>query len=320
MRLKPLIAPSAILLFAIAGTLAPVHAVPITYTVAATGTGSLGASTFTNALVTITLTGDTSGVTGTGPFFNAGPTTVNVAGIGTATFTNLIQVFDNLAGVAGIEDFGVNLDILDTSNAAFTSYDLKSAIGPLSGSSLFNPGALFPTDLGNFSLTSVGNSTFTAITQQLAVSNTATLSSPTGGNVAPGTSVTDGATVTGGAGQPVPTGTVTFFLCQPSQVTAGQGCVSGGTQIGAVKTLNASGQATSDATSNTTAIGQYCWRAQYSGDGFYAGSSHTDATGECFTTVGQAAVIPTLSEWGFALMAAVLLIYGVAMLRRRRLA
>lgn len=159
-----------------------------------------------------------------------------------------------------------------------------------------------------------------AIQLQAQVSNTATLSSPTGGNVAPGTSVTDGATVTGGVGQPVPTGTVTFFLCQPNQVTAGQGCVSGGTQVGAVKTLNASGQATSDAASNTTAIGQYCWRAGYSGDSFYSGSNHTDATGECFTTVQPAAAIPTLSEWGLALMAVALAISGVAMMRRRRLA
>jgi hypothetical protein len=41
---------------------------------------------------------------------------------------------------------------------------------------------------------------------------------------------------------------VAFFLCQPNEVTAGQGCVSGGTQIGAAKTLSG-GQATSDAAS-----------------------------------------------------------------------
>jgi uncharacterized repeat protein (TIGR01451 family) len=119
-------------------------------------------------------------------------------------------------------------------------------------------------------------------------SNTTTLSSPTGGNVGPGTSVTDGATVSGGAGQPTPTGTVTFFLCQPATVTANGGdCSIGGAQVGAVKTLNGSGQATSDATTNTTTDGKYCWRADYSGDANYNPSTHTDASGECFTVVGH---------------------------------
>ncbi|MCH8962971.1 MAG: tandem-95 repeat protein, partial [Bacteroidetes bacterium] len=44
-----------------------------------------------------------------------------------------------------------------------------------------------------------------------------------------------------------------------------------GTQIGVSKTLVA-GSATSDATTNTNAIGKYCWRAEYSGDSFYLSS------------------------------------------------
>src|SRR5262245_60094787 len=114
-------------------------------------------------------------------------------------------------------------------------------------------------------------------------SSTTTLSSQTGANVPPGTSVTDTATVSGGAGQPTPTGTVTFFLCQPNEVTAG-GCVTGGTAIGAAKSL-VNGQATSDGTTNTTVSGKYCWRAEYSGDGVYTASSHTDATDECFSVL-----------------------------------
>lgn len=166
MRLKPVIALSVILLFGAAAA----HAVPITYTVAATGTGSLGASSFTNALVTITLTADTSTVThpfGV-TFNNSGPATVDVAGIGTATLTDNFIVFDNQAGgpggigAAGIEDNTIFLNLLDTANAAFASYDLKSAIGPITGTALFNAGNLFPTNRGDFTLTSVGDSTFTA--------------------------------------------------------------------------------------------------------------------------------------------------------------
>src|SRR3954453_9911531 len=41
----------------------------------------------------------------------------------------------------------------------------------------------------------------------------------------------DLATVSAVGSHPTPTGTMTFFLCNPSQVTAG-GCVSGGTQVG----------------------------------------------------------------------------------------
>lgn len=124
-------------------------------------------------------------------------------------------------------------------------------------------------------------------------STTATTSSPTGDNVAPGTSVTDTATVSGSG--PTPTGSVTFFLCQPSEVTAG-GCEgTAGTQIGgAVQLVN--GSATSAATTNTTTLGKYCWRAVYSGDAVYNGSDHTDATGECFT-VRNSASATTAQNW-----------------------
>ena len=62
----------------------------ITYTEQATASGSLGSTSFTNALVTLTFAGDTANVTqiGQGEFANStGTATVTVAGIGTATFT-----------------------------------------------------------------------------------------------------------------------------------------------------------------------------------------------------------------------------------------
>ena len=66
--------------------------------------------------------------------------------------------------------------------------------------------------------TNAGSECFSTAKQP---SRTATLSSPTGSGVVPGTSVSDSATITGGAGQPTPTGSVKFFLCQPAEVTAG---------------------------------------------------------------------------------------------------
>ncbi|MCJ7492206.1 MAG: hypothetical protein MUP15_08675, partial [Dehalococcoidia bacterium] len=134
---------------------------------------------------------------------------------------------------------------------------------------------------------------FTVVKQP---STTDTQASTNATNVVPGTSVTDTATVSGSIG--TPTGTVDFFLCQPSEVTGG-GCEgTAGTKIGVTKTL-ASGQATSDATTNTTAIGKYCWRAEYTPalDSLYLASSHTDATNECFTVVSQATHGKTPGFW-----------------------
>jgi hypothetical protein len=137
------------------------HAAPITYTDTVTGTGALGAVPFTGALVTISLTGDTSTV-----FGDPVP-----RDIGITMFTDpLIWAIDNPSGsagpVAGIADVTAGLFLLGTANAAFTIYDLRSPIGPISGPVVFNPVNLFPTTLGNFVLTTVaGNtSTFTAVT------------------------------------------------------------------------------------------------------------------------------------------------------------
>jgi hypothetical protein len=160
-----------VLLFDAARLVVPAHAVPITYRVTATGTGSLGASNFTNALVTVTMTSDTSTVTpGSAPFIfsNTGPATVDVAGIGTATFTRATAVFvDQTASppLAGFEDVGFCCTtILATRSSHFASYDLKSAFGPLTDLAIVTTGVAHPTTLGNFTLTSVGEtSTFTAV-------------------------------------------------------------------------------------------------------------------------------------------------------------
>ena len=150
----------------------PAHAAPITYTDTITGTGALGPLSFTSALVTIALIGDTATVFGDPVPRDFGSATVSVSGVGTATFTDpLMWVIDNPAAtagpVAGIADVTAGLFVLGAVNSAFTLYNLRSSIGPISGPVVFNPGALFPTTLGNFVLTTsvAGNtSTFTAVT------------------------------------------------------------------------------------------------------------------------------------------------------------
>src|SRR5262249_15510904 len=108
----------------------------------------------------------------------------------------------------------------------------------------------------------------------------------------------DVATVSKVDSRPDPTGTVSFFLCNPSQVTAG-GCEgSAGTQVGSAVTI-ANGSATSVNASgsliNTT--GKYCWRAEYAPDAngskFYSAGSHTNSDTECFTVVPNSPSIVT---------------------------
>ena len=113
-------------------------------------------------------------------------------------------------------------------------------------------------------------------------------SSPSGSGVSPGTAATDSVTVGNGGAGPAPTGSVTFSICLPSQLTGGS-CPSGGAQVGAVKTLIA-GSATSDPTSATTALGTYCWRTVFTPDapstGVFAPGMHTNTTTECFGVAG----------------------------------
>ncbi|HKA03767.1 MAG TPA: hypothetical protein VKD67_05540, partial [Acidimicrobiales bacterium] len=145
----------------------------------------------------------------------------------------------------------------------------------------------------NGSTGTAANECFTTVKQP---STTATTSSPTGGSQVPGTPASDSATVTGTQGGPTPTGTVDFFLCQPATVTANGGdCSAGGAKVGVTKTLSG-GSASSDSTTNTTTIGKYCWRAEYSGDSFYNPSTHTNSTTECFTTVKQPSATDTTSS------------------------
>jgi hypothetical protein len=123
---------------------------------------------FTNAVITITGTGDTTGVFNDGPFRNNLPTvSFSISGGGgSGTFTDAIQVFDNQsAESAGFDDKTLSqATILATVNSAFTTYNLASAIGPLTGLALLNGEQAFATTAGNLIINTSGDSTFTATT------------------------------------------------------------------------------------------------------------------------------------------------------------
>jgi len=116
-------------------------------------------------------------------------------------------------------------------------------------------------------------------------------SSSPGGTIAPGDPAHDVVTLANGGVAVKPTGTVTFFLCTPAQVT-GSGCGTG-TQVGTPKAL-VSGVASSDPTTSTAALGKYCWRTVYTPDaaslGMYTTASHTNATSECFNVAAAVAL------------------------------
>ena len=140
----------------------------ITYTEQAVGTGRLGADSFTNALVTITFAGDTANILNYSPGVlvnSVGTALVSVSGVGTASFTDTLAVFDNQPEQAfGIVDLTVSADVLYLQNPAFATYDLRTSLGPVSGPSSVNAEDTFNTTRGGFSLTAAGDVTVTAST------------------------------------------------------------------------------------------------------------------------------------------------------------
>src|SRR5438477_12636721 len=79
-------------------TAAPSQAGSITYTGAATASGSLGSGNFSNAMIAFTFAGDTANVTSESSSIdriNVGTMTVQVAGLGTAVFSGATEVLVN---------------------------------------------------------------------------------------------------------------------------------------------------------------------------------------------------------------------------------
>jgi hypothetical protein len=158
---------------AIAATFAaapPSWAIPVTYTETVTGSGLINGLGFHNLEVVLTLNGNTSDVAKGTLSLIFGTATVNVGGAESATISGPSEVFDDQTiGIAGFKVV-TSVDILDTKAAAFSTYDLTSAIGPISGIAIFNSGQSFPTtNDSNFVLDSVeGQATFTATLASIA--------------------------------------------------------------------------------------------------------------------------------------------------------
>jgi hypothetical protein len=118
--------------------------------------------------VTLTLTGDTSGITTSIAIILPGSSaSVTVATVGSDTLTDSMVAFESESSV-GIHDVTVGFDVLDTDNPGFASYALNTPIGPLAGESTGDPGQAFQTAGGTLVLNGPFDvdhpSTFTATT------------------------------------------------------------------------------------------------------------------------------------------------------------
>ena len=158
---------------------------PITYTETATVSGTLMTSPtqiliISNDLLTLTGTGNTTNITNpvSFAFLNNVTASFTLSSGGTVfqsgTFTDPIEVFDTqiaspVLPVAGFHDLVNSQDILDTFNAAFASYDLRTSIGPITGPSFITKDSSLLTALTgeHLSFTSAGDATFTAIVTPL---------------------------------------------------------------------------------------------------------------------------------------------------------
>ena len=161
--------------FILAGTLAalPAMASTITFTIYATGSGSLGSTSFTDQIVTFTEVTDTSDITNPclGSIYdypcapNQAGNTVTIGGIaGTQTISGDTFFFDNAINLVGISDafFQTYLSAEGTADGA--TYGMTTAFGPESAGYYTVGASTLATSGGTLSLTSFsGNATFSAV-------------------------------------------------------------------------------------------------------------------------------------------------------------
>jgi hypothetical protein len=210
------------------------------------------------------------------------------------------------AGTGPCSSGGINIGTGTLSGtgatASATSPQVNTSASPLApGHYCFRaewPGdANYPTALTEFGGTSGTNECFIVTT--ITTTTTTTPSAGSGGTTTFGSSVTDHALIQAAAsGGGTPTGTVTFFVCNPTQVSQGACPAPNGTQIGSpVTTVAVSGSNPPEATADSGAVtvnqtGTWCFRAVYTPGGIngsnYTGSNDSTSD-ECFMVTDSTA-------------------------------
>ncbi len=257
---------------------------------------------------------------------NAGPVFPSVAVHDTATVTGN-QAADTPSGTVtfflcgpiatgscdGTTNVGTNIGTGTLSGSGATasadSPDVNTSANPLTpGRYCFRatwPGDThYPSTLTEFGGANGTNECFTV--KPIPTTTVTTPSVGSGGSITFGSSVTDHALVTATqSGDGTPTGTVTFFVCDPTQTSGGACPAPNGTQVGnPVTTQAVSGSDPPASFADSSAVtvnktGTWCFRAVYTPGGangsFYTGSS--DATsGECFTVTDTTAAT-SAQDW-----------------------
>jgi hypothetical protein len=143
-----------------------------------------------------------------------------------------------------------------------------------------------------------------------AGTGSATLTTQASPSVTAGGSLSDQATLSGGAS---PTGAITFSLYGPSDPTCAAAAIATST-----KTVNGDGTYTSDSFTATTP-GFYRWVASYSGDpnNAAAGPTACNDPAQAVAVAATFPAIPALTRWGLISMAVLLLVAGMSLSRRR---
>ncbi len=257
--------------------------------------------TYVNQLNTATLA---TQVSDAGPVFPGAPVhdTATVTGNqaadtpgGTVTFFLCSHVPAGSSCSSGGTNIGTGSLSGSGATASATSPDVNTSASPLTpGRYCFRatwPGDTnYPGTLTEFGGATGTNECFTV--QTIPTTTTTTPSPGSGGTTTFGSSVTDHAIVQANqSGDGTPTGTVTFFICNPGQ-TSGGACPTGGTQVGSpVDTQAVSGSNPPASFADSSAVtvnqtGTWCFRAVYTPGGAngsnYTGSSDA-SPGECFT-------------------------------------
>ena len=113
----------------------------ITYTDDGTGSGTLGGISFSDASFTITAIGDTTNrlplPAGYGFSIDNISASITISGLGTSDFTSGTRFFvNNIVSDVGFSRAGIGgLDLFDgPTNGAFSTWNMLSSIGPISGS------------------------------------------------------------------------------------------------------------------------------------------------------------------------------------------
>ena len=150
-----------------------VQAAPMVYTYEVNASGQLNGQGFTNAAVTVTLTGESSDAYPYGTFaiqVPANTTLIEVAGLGSDSFLNPITGVSNFVdGILGFGEPVSDYGIFFFEHPSALSYYMQTPLGPVSGGASGNPGMAFATlSGGSFTFNAFDSlGTFTAVAAQV---------------------------------------------------------------------------------------------------------------------------------------------------------